>query len=173
MAAVASRDEAALRWFFDLYHPGVFRYMLCLTANREDAEDLAQDSMLRAAAQIRSFRGESLLKTWVHRIAYRTFTHWNRKRRRLVELPEEALMKEGAYDAVEARLTFLEALGQMPAQLVHTFVMLEVSGMSVEEIAEAMSIPEGTVKSRLFAARRRLRTLLQEEVEEKSHAHCP
>ncbi len=167
-AGVARNDEPSVITFFSAYHAGVFRYMLCLTGNWEDAEDLAQDSLLHAKAKIRSYRGESALKTWVHRVAYHTFTHWNRRRKPLNRLDDKLVDKAQSMRSVDAGEALLTAIGQLGPALAHPIVLQEVSGHSIDEIARILDIPSGTVKSRLHFAKQRLREHLGSE--ENYHA---
>ncbi|MDR3692260.1 MAG: RNA polymerase sigma factor [Fimbriimonas sp.] len=154
---VARNDDACVAAFFQAYHAGVYRYMLCLTNNIEDAEDLAQDSLLRAKAQIRSYRGEAGLKTWVHRVAFHTFTHWNRKRRPRSELSPQLADNGEPFGRIDAAQALLKALTQLGPALAQPLVLQEISELSVDEIAQILEIPTGTVKSRLSTARQRLR----------------
>ena len=165
---VARNDHACVATFFGAYHAGVFRFMLCLTGNRHDAEDLAQDSLLRAKSKIKSFRGDAALKTWIHQVAYHTYTHWNRSRRRHEPLPLQVAGKDRSFTAVDDGQTLLAALVKLGPAYAHPFVLQEVSGHTVEEIARILDIPEGTVKSRLHTARQRMRALLGPE--ENYHA---
>ena len=156
---VARGDQACLAVFFQTYHPSVYRYLLCLTGNREDAEDLAQDAILSAASSVRSFRRRSSLKTWVHRVAFHKYTHWRRRQGRQTALSAEIEGGEpfSQVDAAHATLAALERIG--PA-LAHPFVLSEVNGLTLQEIADALDLPLGTVKSRLYTARQRLQQLL-------------
>lgn len=157
---VASNDPACVAAFFKAYHDGVFQYMLCLTNSVEDAEDLAQDSILKAKKHIRSFRGESGLKTWVHRVAFHTFTHWNRRRWVFRKLSPHLPTNDGAFSQIDATQSLLAALSQLSPALAQPLVLQEINRFSVNEIARVLDIPEGTVKSRLFSARERLRQIL-------------
>jgi RNA polymerase sigma-70 factor (ECF subfamily) len=165
---VARNDRACLAAFFGVYHAGVFRFMLCLTGNRHDAEDLAQDSLLQAKTKIKSFRGDAALKTWVHQVAYHTFTHWNRGRPRHEALPPQLAGHDRSFTAVDDGQTLLAALIKLGPAFAYPFVLQEVCGHSVEEIARILDLPKGTVKSRLHTARQRMRALLGPE--ENYHA---
>lgn len=159
---VARNDDACVAAFFKAYHPGIFRYMLCLTGSREDAEDLAQDSLLQAKEHIRSYRGDSGLKTWVHRVAYHTFTHWNRRRKPRAEWNSATPAQAEPFGTIDAAQSLLAALTKIGPALAQPIVLLEVNDLSVDEIAAIMNIPSGTVKSRLSTARRRLREIFGE-----------
>ena len=157
---VARNDPACVHAFFRAYHAGVYRYMLCLTNNVEDAEDLAQDSMLKAKSQVRSYRGESGLRTWVHRLAFHTFTHWNRRRRPTSALNTQLINQTTGFGQVDAANVLLGALGKIGSALAQPLILQEMNELSVEEIAKVLDIPTGTVKSRLFTARQRLREII-------------
>jgi RNA polymerase sigma-70 factor (ECF subfamily) len=136
--------------------------MLCLTNSIDDAEDLAQDSLLQAKAHIRSYRGESGLKTWVHRVAYHTFTHWSRKRRPSEILSSEIAAPGEPFNQIDAAQALKRGLAQLGSALAQPLVLLEINALSVDEIAQVLDIPAGTVKSRLSTARQRLRHILGE-----------
>jgi RNA polymerase sigma-70 factor (ECF subfamily) len=159
---VSRNDDACVSAFFHAYHAGVYRYMMCLTNNREDAEDLAQDSLLQAKAHIRSFRGDSTLKTWVHRVAYHTFTHWKRRSKPHAELDADMMLSDERFGRIDSAQALLTALSRISPTLTQPFVLMEISELSVEEVARILDIPVGTVKSRLSSARQRLRQLLGE-----------
>ena len=154
---VANNDDASVTTFFKAYHPGVYRYMLCLTNNTEDAEDLAQDCVLQAKAHIRSYRGESGLKTWVHRVAFHTYTHWSRKRKPRGELSPLIPTSDESFSRIDATHVLLSALSKLGPALAQPLVLQEINDFSIDEIAQVMNIPSGTVKSRLSTARQRLR----------------
>lgn len=160
---VARGDDACVAAFFNAYHSGVYRYMLCLTGNVEDAEDLAQDSLIQAKSHIRSFRGDSSLKTWVHRVAYHKFTHWSRKRKSHAELTTELIANGRPFQQIDAAQALLKALAELGPLLAQPLVLQEINDLSVEEIAAILGIPAGTVKSRAFTARQRLRALLGDQ----------
>jgi RNA polymerase sigma-70 factor (ECF subfamily) len=159
---VARNDDACVAAFFLAYHAGVYRYMLCLTNNVEDAEDLAQDSLLQAKAHIRSYRGESGLKTWVHSVAYRTFTHWSRKRKPRGILSTDITAHDERFGQIDAAQVLRAALAKLGPALAQPLILQEINDLTVEEIAQVMGIPVGTVKSRLYSARQRLRQILGE-----------
>jgi RNA polymerase sigma-70 factor, ECF subfamily len=159
---VVRNDPACVAAFFQAYHAGVFRYMLCLTGDLDDAEDLAQDSLLHAKSHIRSYRGGSGLKTWVHRVAFHVFTHWNRRRKPKMALDAEQLSPDQPFDRVVASQTLLAALSKLGPALSQPLILQEVNDLSIDEIATVLNLPAGTVKSRLSAARQRLRQLIGE-----------
>jgi RNA polymerase sigma-70 factor, ECF subfamily len=157
---VARNDEACIAAFFNAYHAGVYRYMLSLTHNVDDAEDLAQDSLLKAKAQIHSYRGESRLKTWVHRVAFHTFTHWSRRHRLGTALLPRSASSGEPFGQIDEAHALMQALTKIGPALAQPLVLQEVNDLSIDEIAEVLDLPAGTVKSRLYTARQRLCQLL-------------
>jgi RNA polymerase sigma-70 factor (ECF subfamily) len=138
-----------------------------------DAEDLTQDTFIRAYRAIAQFRGDSTFRTWLHRIALNViWSHRARRRNgaRLVALeptseterhiaatatpgddPEAALIRRQAID---------HALATLSAEARVVVILRDIQGLGYHEIATITGVPIGTVESRLFRARRRLRPLL-------------
>jgi RNA polymerase sigma-70 factor (ECF subfamily) len=163
--------EAGERWVTAEY-PRIYRLLRHLTGAVETAEDLTQQTFLKAWQALATFRGEASLRTWLHRIAYHEYTHWLRSRRVNAPLDE-------AYEAPD-----LHAAQQLEAVLVHraladlspdhreTFVLYHIQGLTVSEVAAVLNVPNGTVKSRLFHARHQLRELLRPaEDAQKTEGH--
>lgn len=152
-------------------------YLTCLRLMRshEDAQDAAQESMLRAYRAFSSFRGESQFKTWMDRIAVRTCLDLLRKKKAVLSL--DMLRDEGfdTPDQQESVYTHLdrkermrllkEGLNQLPSDMRTVIVLRDMEGRSMEEIASLLSLPEGTVKSRLNRARKKLCQFLSQNAE--------
>jgi RNA polymerase sigma-70 factor (ECF subfamily) len=142
--------------------------MRSLTERHEDAEDLAAETVYQAQRKIKAFRGESSLKTWVHRVAYFEFTHWKR-RQRLAQRPTPPpcglVDPYGAVDDAEALRT---GLLELPEALRQPFILHEINELQLAEIALILDLPIGTVKSRLFHERKRLRELWSGAMEEEA-----
>jgi RNA polymerase sigma-70 factor (ECF subfamily) len=155
--------EAGERFVTDHY-PRILRMLRHLSGSVEAAEDLAQQTFLKGWQALGAFRGEASLATWLHRIAYHEYTHWLRGRREHAPLEEAAEVAdrraECAFEAVLVR----RALAQLSPEHRDTFILFHVEGFSVPEVAVILGVPPGTIKSRLFAARRRLREYLQDAV---------
>ena len=150
-----------------------------LTRDRADAEDLVQETMLKAYSQFRSFHGCSHLGAWLYRIMHNTWiNNYRRSRRRPTEQltadisdwQQEA--RRHHHDAQGCRAAeidvlekmpdrkVIQALDALPESLRMTVYYADVHGYRYREIAEILDIPVGTVMSRLHSARRRLRELL-------------
>jgi RNA polymerase sigma-70 factor, ECF subfamily len=161
----------------------VYNLALRLTANASDAEDLAQDSLLRALKALPGFRGESGLKTWAYRITVNTWKNRVRfeKRRgfwKTVSLglfsgeegdeeppfqADEPPLDRGLEQA-EQEAQVQSALMELDEDSRSIIVLREIQGQSYQDLAEALGVPEGTVKSRLSRAREALKARLLKKV---------
>ncbi len=155
-------DKAAGERFVTINYPRIYRLLRHLTGDAEVAEDLTQQTFIQAWQALASYRGEARLATWLHRIAYHEYTHWLRARRD--EKPLEAAAHLADLRAAEGLDTILlaRAMAQLTPELRDTFLLFYVQELSVSEVAAVLETPAGTIKSRLFTARQRLRELLQE-----------
>ncbi|MBS1713463.1 MAG: RNA polymerase sigma factor [Armatimonadetes bacterium] len=169
LARPATYDSEALREWVHAHHDDIFRFLNHLTRHREAAEDLAQQTFVNAYQALDSFRGESGMRTWLHRIAFREYVAWRRKRR--LTLPLDVL--GGRHDRriadVENEVALLGALHKIPAAHREAFLLFEVQQLSVDEVADVMALKPGTVKSHLHFARKNLRTLIGDEAQEANH----
>ncbi len=166
--------------FLDEHAPLVYNLALRLVGNPTDAEDLAQDALIRALKALPSFRGESSLSTWVYRITVNTWKNRVRseKRRGLWKMISLNVFsgdeqdEEPAFTAGDAPLDsgletaekgdlVQKALLELDEESRAVVVLREIHGQSYQQIAEALEIPEGTVKSRLSRARDALKAKLE------------
>jgi len=159
MAAVASGDEAALTALIDRYGARVHAYLLRHSGNREDADDLLQETWVRVARSARSFDTARRFRSWIYGIAtnlardrFRRRTTRERALRELATSPPAAV---GA-DSID-RSELRERIGELPENMRAAVLLRYYEGMSEAEMAEVLDIPRGTVKSRLHAALRKLR----------------
>lgn len=161
-------DAAARERFVVQFHESVYRWLRYLTGSgqEETAQELTQETFLAALRGLDRFEGRSALVTWLHRIAYHQFTHWLRDRRQQehwhtgLEAAEELADPTGK-NAWES-LCLRQALKQLSEAHRDTFILHYVQQLSVQEVAEVLEVPPGTIQSRLYHARQKLRELLQE-----------
>lgn len=160
---LAQGDADAFAEMAAAHRPAVQAFLRHLTRRREDAEDLAQDALLRARAAAERFDGRASFRAWLLKIAYREFLRWRRRRPWLPLLERQAL--DAGYASIDEATWLLALLAQLPVPLRTAFLLHEVQGLSVTEIAEVTEAPEGTVKYRLHEARKRMRELGTDERE--------
>ncbi|MDI6895191.1 MAG: sigma-70 family RNA polymerase sigma factor [Bacillota bacterium] len=157
------------------YMQKVYNLALRLSRNPEDASDLAQEALLRAFVSLRDFRGECAFSTWLYRITFNVCRDEARRRRRhpAVSLDEPLASAEGektprqlvstAGDPVEeaegreVREVIWEGIRSLSPEFRAVLVLRDIEGLAYEEIAEALDISLGTVKSRLNRARSALK----------------
>ena len=160
---LADSDPAAIDRLVDLHHASIYRFLRHLTRHVEDAEDLAQQTLMRALKGAGRFDGRGSMRAWLLGVAFHEFTRW-RRRRLWLPLVADRPQPGNDYDRLLEADALLDAIGRLPDGVRGTFLMHYVEELPVAEIAAGLGIPEGTVKSRLHTARSRLSTLLEEEV---------
>lgn len=148
----------------------VYRLALSIVRDPALAEDVSQDTMVKAWLALPTFRGDSSLRSWVMRIAHNTAISTLRTRRAAVmdpaEMPERADASERTVErkvesdgSMDAFVQALDLLDDLSRSIV---VLREVEGMAYDEISRVLSVPLPTVKTRLLRARRRLSAALKE-----------
>jgi len=174
-------DAAAFDMLVTRYSGDIYALLYRLTENPEEAADLTQDTFLRALRSIRSFRGDSSLKTWLYRIAinesHNRFRWWKCRRRHLTlsidaplgdtdstladTLADNSLSPEESALQNERESALREALSEVPTAYREAIVLCDIEGLSYQETASALDIGLGTVKSRLSRGREELRRRLK------------
>ena len=126
------------------------------------ADDLAQETFLRAYKNIRSFRGEAKFSTWLYRIAYNCFREEARKRKELVGIDEAQLEAEHDPQTVDPGLKhdLMHALQLLPLHERSAIVLCCQNGLSHNEAARVLEIPLGTVKTNVLRGREKLKKIL-------------
>jgi len=161
-------DEEAWAKLVRSHQDAVYRTAYRLLSNPDDALEAAQETFLAAYRSISGFRGDSSFRTWLITIAARQAACLLKQRRDWSVLDEEDIaggdLANGAA-AREARDLISSALRKLDAPARVILILREFEGLSYQEIAEALDLPLGTVESRLYRARARLRKLLAPELE--------
>jgi RNA polymerase sigma-70 factor (ECF subfamily) len=142
----------------------VLELCLHITGRRSDAEDALQETFLAVHRALPAFRGEAGLSTWVFRIALRAALLLRARRRDHAEVDPETPAPGGGEAALVAREEARRvhaALGELSAEHRSVLALFALEGLDHAAIAEILGVPEGTVWSRLHAARARLRELLE------------
>lgn len=188
-ALLVQQVQAGHRKAFDLlvakYQRRIYRLVLRFVRDPAKAEDVAQETFLRAYRAIGQFRGDSQFYTWLYRIAVNTAkkavaderkdptvsegdavddgeeTFRPTERLSSSETPESMLVSK------EIAQTVNQAMDELPEDLRTAITLREIEGMSYEDIANAMQCPIGTVRSRIFRAREAIAERLRAVIEHK------
>jgi RNA polymerase sigma-70 factor (ECF subfamily) len=171
--AAAAGDREAFDELVRRHQAAILTLVRVLTSGHGDPEDLAQEVFVRAWRSLRGFRRDSLFRTWLHRVAINVVrTNYSRRMRLLRVIvpfagregesgPPDVPSGEEPTDAALARRQIIErALATLPDDLRIAVMLRDVQGLDYKEIAAALAVPVGTVESRIFRARQRLKPLL-------------
>ena len=177
-----SGDETAYRKLVEQYQERLFKVAVGIVLEQEEALDIVQEVFTKAFLNINKFRGDAKLSTWLHRITVNQCLNWKRRWGRRFRWSHQSLTREDgsetvemgseryAPDAITAEKNvadaYEEALAALPEQARTVFVLKESQGLSYDEIAKILKIKRGTVSSRLFYARERLRGHLKQILED-------
>jgi len=166
-------EREAQQWLLTRYRSRVVRLATHILRRPDEAEDVAQEALVRALTQIKTYRGEASFSTWLLRIATRVCIDHTRRRTRRKEVAFEDTFSETHATTpgpvLDARLLVSSLLDELTPPLRAALVLRELEELSYEEIAAMLEIPVGTVRSRLSAARTRFRQLYEAVQEESNH----
>jgi RNA polymerase sigma-70 factor (ECF subfamily) len=176
-------DHEAFRILVKRHESRVYALALRLLRNPDWAQDAVQEAFIKAYRALRKFEGRSSFGTWMYRLTYNhcldmrradksaRYAEWDEERtmgsdRELLDGPGLASSIRGPGEEVERaelREQLQKAIDTLPEAIRQTLIMREVDGLPYSEIAHLLEIPKGTVMSRLFHARHRLREVLREQ----------
>lgn len=151
----------------------VFNLALRTLNNRQEAEDIAQETFVRAWQALPRFRTESRLSTWLYRITtnlcYNRLPHLKQELTLLdaddeIELPDDRQGVESAVLSAEIIALVATAVDQLPEHYRLLITLRHIQALSYTEIAAVTNLPLGTIKTGIFRARKQLRTLLTKEL---------
>ena len=160
----ARGDERAFEELVVRHQDRLYTLALRVTLSEADAYDCVQEGLVAAWRALPRFRGDARFSTWMHRIVVRKAYDAIDRRRRLAE-PSDSVDVAVPAPAVEERLDLDAALAALDPDFRVVIVACDIVGMSMDEAAELLDLPAGTVKSRLFRARGRLAAALDPERE--------
>ncbi len=182
VARLKQGDEKAFVTLMRQYRSALISVAYGITLDIEESRDIVQEVFLKVYRNIGSFNEKAALGTWLHRITVNQSLNVLRKwKRRLhqqhrsltrepndeapdpAELGSEQFSPSGLLDEKELARRFEEQLKALPQKTRAVFVLREHQGMSYDEIAEVLNIQRGTVSSRLYHAREKLKTALERE----------
>lgn len=185
LTALQSGDRTEFARLVEAYSAQIYRLALKILGDTQDAEDVLQNTFLKALQNLPTFEGRSSLSTWLYRIAVNESLMLIRKRRPEVQvsagdsdseededylpvqfvdwttIPEEAMLSSEA-------VTYLDqAIQRLPPKLRLVFLLRDVEGLSIRETSETLGLTETAVKTRLLRARLFLREQLSDYYRER------
>lgn len=168
-----SGDESAFDVLVERYQDLVYNVLYSFAVSRGDLEDIAQEVFIKVYQNIGSFSFRSSFRTWLYRVAMNTAIDFSRKRKArpvvaIEELGEDitALLKrdengEQNREIEEKKLKIINTLiDKLPDKYRNVVILRDIEGLSYQEIANVLKCSVGTVESRLFRARERLKELV-------------
>jgi RNA polymerase sigma-70 factor (ECF subfamily) len=184
LEALRSGDRAEFARLVDAHYELIYRLAIKMVSDAQDAEDILQETFIKAFRHLQGFDGRSSLSTWLYRIATNEALMFLRRRKpeqysiddpletdegeivpvQIVDwccLPEEELM------SAEARLHLDQAVANLPPSLRVVFILRDVQRLSTREVSEVLNLSESAIKTRLSRARLRLREELTRYYGEK------
>src|SRR5262245_53662847 len=170
-------ERAALDDLFRQHRETAYRVAYRLLGNEEDALDAVQEAFVKVLTHLAGFQGRSSFKTWLLRVVSNAALDLGRQRGRRDSLhreelpagpdrdPPAAAVEPGwELERADLRQILHDALGQLPDAQRRTFVLHVDAGLSYREVADVLEISIGTVMSRLFYARQKLRAILADRI---------
>lgn len=177
-------EQEAYRFLVQQYQSKLLHIAYGITLDRQESLDIVQDVFLKVYGQVHSFEGKSSLYTWLRRITMNESLNWRRKWKRRfrwhhqslddeergagVELGTDAASPETLFKKKELEKIIRQGLNKLPEDARAVLILKEVEGLSYDEIARHLRIKKGTVSSRIFYAREKLKeylsTILEKEV---------
>ena len=172
-------DVNAFELLVAAYEKNVFNVAMQMVGNREDAQDMAQEAFLKAYNSLSSFRGDSKFSSWLYRIVSNVCLDFKRRQGRRpsssltveddegetleLDIADESQSPEALLERKLTREAVRRGLQELPDEQRQILLLREIQGLSYEEIGEAMGLEPGTVKSRIFRARKKLCAFLLQD----------
>jgi len=177
LVALQAGDRAEFALLVEAYSGQVYRLALKMLQNPQDAEDILQETFIKAYKALPNFEGRSSLSTWLYRIATNEALMFLRKKRpeqvsvdeplenedgdeRPRQIIDWCCLPENELMSTESRANLDHSVQQLPDGLRAVFLLRDIEGLSTRETADVLDISESAVKTRLSRARFRLRELL-------------
>ena len=176
LEALKAGSREAFAQMVDQTSGHIYHVALTILGDEQDAEDVLQETYLKALRSLPTFEGRSSLMTWLYRIAVNEALMAVRRRKpqalsveepdpdlggeaesQEMEIVDFCCLPEGELLSAESRRALDQAVQHLPASLRVVFVMRDMEGLSIQDTAEALGLSENNVKTRLLRARLRLR----------------
>ena len=174
--SVLDGDVNAFEVLVKEYEKNVYNLALRMTGNSEDAADMSQEAFIKAYNSLSSIRGDSKFSVWLYRIVSNVCLDYLRSRTRKptvslstenddgeeieLDIADETQSPEFLFDRRLTRDAVRRGLAALPPDHREILLLREIQGLSYEEIAAALELEAGTVKSRIFRARKKLCSFL-------------
>jgi RNA polymerase sigma-70 factor (ECF subfamily) len=183
--ALRQSDRAEFAKLVEKYSSKIYRLALKILNSEEDAEDVLQETFIKALKALPKFEGRSSLATWLYRIAVNESLMIIRKKKpNMVSTDEEKETEDGQMEPIqiidwccmpeselmnsETQKLLSQAIQTLPSTLFSVFTLRDMQGASIKETADALELTETAVKTRLLRARLRLREKLSEYFSERA-----
>jgi RNA polymerase sigma-70 factor (ECF subfamily) len=176
ITALQAGDRAEFARLVEIYSNRIYRLAMKMLQNQQDAEDILQETFIKAYKALPHFEGRSSLSTWLYRIATNEALMFLRRKypdQISIEQPSDedeeqapfeivdwCCLPEGELMSAEARANLEQSVEALPQSLRVVFLLRDVEGLSTRDAAEILDLSETAVKTRLSRARLRLRELL-------------
>ncbi|MDO4554775.1 MAG: RNA polymerase sigma factor [Lachnospiraceae bacterium] len=164
-------ESLVLDELIDEYQPEAYRYSVLLMGNREDAWDLLQETWIQVYKKLSHLQDPSCFKSWFYRILTRN--GWRMKKKQKREIPVEDIFEqyepekedssEEHFFQIERRELLMEQINCLRPKLKTVVLLYYYNDFSIEEISKITGSPKATVKSRLFQARKQLKTAIEQD----------
>lgn len=179
LKSLQSGNKAEFAKLMDMYSAQIYRLALKILGDEQDAEDVLQNTFLKALQSIGKFEGRSSLSTWLYRIAVNESFMLIRKRKPVTPVPVDlelednddtiqhptqftdwCCLPESELMDTEAKAYLETAIQKLPEKLKVVFLLRDIEGLSIRETSQALDLTETAVKTRLLRARLNLREQL-------------
>lgn len=179
LQALKSGDRSEFARLVETYHEMIYRLALKMLGDPQDAEDVLQETFLKALRGIGNFDGRSSLSTWLYRIATNEALMLLRRQKpdwistdeplesdegeqEPIQIVDWCCLPEDEFMSAEAQRYLDQAIERLPPSLRAVFILRDIEGLSTQETGEVLNLSETAVKTRLSRARMRLREDLTE-----------
>ena len=167
-------ENAAICDLLSFYENKVYCIVIRMLKNEHDANDCTQDALIKIFNSLHKFKGESSFSTWVYRITINTANDYLRRqnRHKSVSLEQQedggtslknlSFSPDEMLDSVQIKDSIMAAIDTLNEEQRTAIILCDIEGFSYEEIAQMLYISIGTVKSRIFRGREKLKFLLKD-----------
>ncbi|MDI6860550.1 MAG: sigma-70 family RNA polymerase sigma factor [Caldisericia bacterium] len=174
-------DIEKYSYFIKEYQNEIYNLCFSIVKNRDDALDLTQEAFLIAFKNLKNFRGEASFSTWIYRIAYNLSINFAKRKGQILTIldrDEDEIefqiedKKSSIWDEIEReeRIKIINKCLNRLKEFDRLIIELrEVNNLTYEEMSQILSLPIGTIKSRLFRARERLKREIEKEFMKKDN----